>query len=238
MRVLKQSPSLREQFQQQIEPKVLSQRQIAREKLGGGFFGVVGAGILEFQQFKNEAKGSLGENLVSLLAMSLPDTWVMFNNAFIPTSSGKLTEIDVLLIGSSGVFLIEVKTWKGSFAAYRDKWKRREKANWIPLDDSPTQQSLYHRQMFHRWITHKIPDLPNDFIIAPVVFPIAKWLGVTECSVPVFQGFQELRQLLEQKTNCLTPEQVLQISEAIEDFEVPDQVNSSKPKPTLRKSVQ
>jgi Nuclease-related domain len=50
----------------------------------------------------------------------------MFNNALIPTPTGKLTEIDCLIIGTAGIFLIEIKTWQGSFSAYKDKWKRRE----------------------------------------------------------------------------------------------------------------
>ncbi len=61
----------------------------------------------------------------------------MLNNVVIPTKAGKSTEIDLLLIGNTGVYLVEVKTWKGSYSAYRDKWKVRQGKQWIPLDKSP-----------------------------------------------------------------------------------------------------
>jgi hypothetical protein len=236
MKILKQSPTLKEQFLKTVEQKVSLKREAVQDKLGRGFLGAIGAGIFEFQQIKNAVKGNLGENYVAFLAGFLPDSWIMFKNALIPTLTEKLTEIDILLVGSSGVFLIEVKTWKGSFSAYRDKWKRREGNNWIPLEDSPTEQSLYHQKMFHRWVNSKITGLPKELITAPVVFPVAQWLGVKECSVPVFQEVKELKLFLNQRTVCLTSEQVFQIGEAIENFVVEEPSNSSKAKPTLRNS--
>lgn len=238
MRILKQSPSLRKLFDEKIAQKKSSRKQAVQDQLGDGFLGAIGAGIFEFQQFKNEVKGNLGENFVSFLSMFLPDTWTMFKNALIPTSNGDLTEIDILLVGTRGVFLIEVKTWKGSFSAYKDKWKRRDGSQWIPIDNSPTQQSLYHQQMFRQWLDREIPGFPENCIVAPVVFPIAKWIGVTDCSVPVCQGVQELKQLIEERSDRLNAEQVLKISELIEDFELSPPSPSVKPKPILRKPIQ
>lgn len=168
--------------------------------------------------------------------MSLPDNWVMFKNALIPTKSRKLTEIDLLIIGDAGAFLVEVKTWKGSFAANQNQWKRREGRKWVPLENSPTSQSIYHKKMLENWIIPQVSGFPEEFVFAPVVFLAAKWVGATNCSVPVLQGFQELTQMLQQSPKCLTNEQVLIISKLVEHYDILDIPKpSTKPKPILRK---
>jgi hypothetical protein len=161
----------------------------------------------------------------------------MFNNAFIPAGqAGNLTEIDHLIIGTKGVFLLEVKTWKGSFSANRDNWKRRDGNTWIPIENSPTGQSAYHQKMFQRWINTSIPNLPDNFIYAPFVFPIAKWLGVSNCSAPVFQGVNPLIQMISNCSNCLTLEQVESIANIIVNYQLPNSTSldhqpNSTPKP-------
>ena len=240
MIILKQSLLLQQVFQAKIQDKISDRRQQVKESLGGGFFGEIGATFVQFQQIKNQIKGNLGENFLSFLLMSLPDSWVMFKNALIPIKSRKLTEIDLLIIGNGGVFLVEVKTWKGSFVANQNKWKKREGVRWIPLENSPTSQSLYHKKMFQKWVMPQISGFPEDFIFAPVVFPVAKWIGTTNCSVPVLRGFEELTQMLQQSPECLTNQQVLIISKLVENCAILDSSQdspkaSSKPKPILRK---
>ncbi len=236
MIILKQSPLLTEVFQTQINDKISDHRQEVKQSLGGGILGELGAGFLQFQQIKNQIKGNVGENFLSFLLMSFPDSWVMFKNALIPTTSRKLTEIDLLIIGNSGVFLVEVKTWKGSFAANQDKWKKREGKKWFPLENSPTSQSIYHQKMFQQWLMPQINNFPQEFIFAPVVFLAAKWIGVTNCSVPVLQGFTEFRQMLQQHPKFLTNEQVSIISKLVETLQISDMPKyTPKPKPILRK---
>ncbi|NEP90458.1 MAG: NERD domain-containing protein [Okeania sp. SIO2C2] len=121
MRILKQSPSLQQAFQAKIQEKIYDNRQEVKQDLGGGLFGEIGAVFFQFKQFRNQIKGNLGETFLSLLLMSLPDNWVMFKNALIPTKSRNLTEIDLLIIGNAGAFLVEVKTGKCSFSANQDQ---------------------------------------------------------------------------------------------------------------------
>ncbi|XDE62810.1 nuclease-related domain-containing protein [Arthrospira platensis BEA 1257B] len=242
MKVLKQSPSLKAKFKQNINRKVSSQREEASQVWGGGFLGMIGAGVFEFKQIRNQVKGSLGENLIALLLMTFPDNWVLFKNALIPATAGSLTEIDLLLIGNRGIFLIEVKTWKGSLAGNQDNWKRREGSQWVPVSNSPTSQSLYHQQMFQRWIFSEIPGLPTDCITAPVVFPIAKWVGAKNCSVPVLTSMTDLISMIWKSPEYLTDEQVLRISKHIQEYELspvskpqPQPQPETKPKPKPKK---
>ncbi|MHC5676372.1 nuclease-related domain-containing protein [Nostoc sp.] len=239
MRILQQSPTLRAVFKQKIDAKKTAREQEIHQVLGDSVLGQLGSFLDEFKQAKNQFKGSMGEWGVSTILQNFPDTWVMFNNALIPAgNSGNLTEIDHLIIGSKGVFLLEIKTWKGSFSAYNDKWKRREGNNWVEISNSPTSQSAYHQQMFIQWITTVVPNLPDSFVYAPVVFPIAKWLGINNCSVPVFQGVPTLLQTMLNCPECLTSEQVQLIAEAVEDYTLPDNstpIAKPIPKPKLVK---
>lgn len=234
MRTLQQSATLRAAFQQKITAKKTAKHQEIQQVLGNGVLGGLGSFMYEFNQAKNQLKGSMGEWGVSLILQHFSDSWVMFNNALIPAgNSGNLTEIDHLIIGGKGVFLLEIKTWKGSFSAYKDKWKRREGSNWVEIPNSPTSQSAYHQEMFNQWITSVVPNLPDSFVYAPVVFPVAKWLGVNNCSVPVFQGVSALLQTMVTCPECLTPEQVQSIAEAVEDYTLIEKTTPT-PKPILK----
>ncbi|MFN6539535.1 MAG: hypothetical protein RM021_024750 [Nostoc sp. EkiNYC01] len=72
--------------------------------------------------------------------------------------------------------------------------------------------------MFSQWITSLIPNLPDGFVAAPVVFPIAKWIGTNDCSVPVLQGIPALLQMINSSPDCLTAMQVQAIAQAVENL--------------------
>lgn len=237
MKIIKQSPSLRETFKERIDEKVSSKRQATQEALGGGFWGQVGGVAFDIYQMRNELQGRMGEQIVSLLLSNLPDSWVLFQNALIPSDRpGILTEIDHLIIGPGGVFLAEIKTWKGSFSAYKDNWKRREGYSWQRISNSPTSQSAYHQKMFVRWMNSEMSNFPSDRVLAPVVFTVAKWLGTKECSVPVVRGAMAFLDMLLNSPHCLTSEEVLRISSLIENYTIPEQTETSTPvsKPILK----
>lgn len=233
MKIWSQSPTLRTAFEKQIEEKVTANRAATRETLGEGILGQFGAFLWEMKRFSNQVKGNFGENMVSLMLQRLPDSYVLFNNALVPTNkSGRLTEIDHLIIGEIGVFVVELKTWKGSFSADRDKWKRREGNNWVAIDQSPSSQSVYHQRMFERWIRSVVPDLPENFITAPVVFPVAQWVGADRCSVPVLQGVQGLLDLVRESPERLTSQQVTEIATAVANYMIPEPAIAPPQPPT------
>lgn len=237
MKISRQSSQLRAKFQQQVQQKVSASREAVEDKLGGGWLGSLGATLHDIRQLKNQAKGFIGETVVNFLLTSFDDTWVAFPNALIPATNGKLTEVDLLIVGLKGVFLIEVKTWSGSFSAYRDKWKQRSGNVWVALENSPTEQSLYHQKMFYKWIINNVSDLAPDAVSAPVVFTIAKWIGATHCSVPVCLGVKELKKLIDSSDICLTTQQVELIKLSIEGLDLSVPISSIKPKPILRKPI-
>lgn len=222
MRYLQQSTLLTNKFSEQVNKKVSANRdefkQSVKNNFNNDFIGEFAGFFFDIKQFKNKFKGKLGETIISFLLQSLPDSWVLFSNAIIPTSSGRFTEIDHLIIGTQGVFLIEVKAWKGSYSAYKDQWKMREGKHWVPLSKSPSEQSRYHQQVFTEWIHKQVADLPSDFITAPVVFTLANWIGTNQCSVPIVQDSRALMQLIQDTPVRLNPQQIQAISDAVQYY--------------------
>src|ERR671933_603668 len=62
----------------------------------------------------------------------LPDTWVVFHSVVVEPRPDDFAQIDLLLIGPAGMFLVEAKAWRGSYKAYRDTWHQREGNTWVP----------------------------------------------------------------------------------------------------------
>ncbi|BAY41323.1 NERD domain protein (plasmid) [Nostoc sp. NIES-2111] len=92
--------------------------------------------------------------------------------------------------------------------------------------------------MFAQWIVSVVPNLSNACVYAPVVFPIAKWLGVNNCSAPVFQGVPALLQTIIGCPECLTEQQIQAIADAIANYKIPENTTSTPrpiPKPKLVK---
>ncbi|ANV89368.1 nuclease-related domain-containing protein [Picosynechococcus sp. PCC 8807] len=235
MQKIAQSPDLKTFFTQEIEKKRTSQTQEIYAKAENNPLGYFAVGIHQFKNFKNQVQGNIGESFIALLLSQLPKTWAMGKNIFIPTHSKKLTEIDLLIVGTKGIFLLEIKTWKGSFSAYRDRWKRRGGSRWIPLQNSPTQQSLYHQKAFQTWLDIQNLSIDQNAIIAPVIFPAAQWVGIKHCSVPVITALSELNRLIAQRKDYLDNLQIEAIVNALQEIAVPMQQTDPQ-KPTLAKS--
>ncbi|HBQ97583.1 MAG TPA: hypothetical protein DD761_03495 [Cyanobacteria bacterium UBA11691] len=220
------SPELRAAFQREVDRKAEERRENAVDSK-------IETIIYEFQEFKNQLKGSVGERIVSEELKKLGNEWGMFKNALIPGSSGKLTEIDRLVIGPGGIFAIEVKNWRGSYSAYRDNWKRRDGQNWIAISNSPTSQNVYHRESFERWLYKQFESGPYPKIHAPVVFPSARWIGVTDCSVPVLRNPKELLNLIAESKTHLSEEQCQDIINRVANCKIE---RTSPEKPIFKKT--
>jgi hypothetical protein len=210
VKIYRQSPPVRA-----IREKMVAAKTLSSIKKNGSPLAFLG-------QARNNALGTIGEKTIVSLLHSLPDSWCAIERAIIPAENGRLTEIDVVLIGATGVYLIEVKTWKGSFSAYKDRWKRREGERWVALKDSPTEQSRYHDRVFQQWLKTRVADLSPECIVAPVIFLIARWIGVTDCSVPVFKGFDDFLKWVRERSPILSGEQVEAIVSALTEVKVSD----------------
>lgn len=100
-------------------------------------------------------------------------------------------QVDHVLIGPPGIYLIETKAWKGAFSGYRDKWKRKQGNSWV-FCKSPTKQNQRHEKPFKKWLVNNVDTSLHDGV-EKLVFPIvlftsAKWLKAQECYMPVFES--------------------------------------------------
>lgn len=214
---------MRSAFKQRVNQKVSAARTSAQQAFGKGLVGsIVGGLLFDINQFFRKLAGNLGESSISAALSALSDDWMMFNSAVIPAKSSKsLTEIDHLIIGLGGIFLVEVKTWKGSYRVERDKWKRREGDDWVDNNSNPSSQSAYHRKSFIKWISSQVTNLSEDAIIAPVVLTIAEDVEVNECQIPVLLGANALLEMIVNSPQQLTVEQVQQVARALSLMAMP-----------------
>jgi len=73
---------------------------------------IAGIGDVLWKKYKTISAGLYGEELVSYTLNSLPAEYISYNN--IPLEKdGKRTEIDTLVVSKYGIFLGEVKNYKG-----------------------------------------------------------------------------------------------------------------------------
>ncbi len=104
-------------------------------------------------------KGYYGEYLVFReLYPTLPGTCKILMNLQIPTSYGKTTEIDLLLIHETGLYVFEIKHYKGTIygKSQEARWTQYFRTAANHSFKNPVQQNQYHI----RALQAKFPQLP------------------------------------------------------------------------------
>jgi hypothetical protein len=87
-----------------------------------GFFAVAAIVILfraSFRRWTRWFLGRKGESRVIETLKSLPDDYVVLNDIVLPDSKGN---VDHVLIGSNGVFVIETKNYSGFVRCEEEQW--------------------------------------------------------------------------------------------------------------------
>lgn len=89
-----------------------------------GIFGIISAIILFiggyfFKKSTHYSKGLEGEKLVTEELKNLDDNYYLINDLKLSNSYGN---IDHVLLGPNGIFVIEAKNFEGEIKCYRDKW--------------------------------------------------------------------------------------------------------------------
>lgn len=91
-----------------------------------------------YQKGSSWIKGEKGEKIVSRHIKGLPNGYHIFEDVTIPNGKGN---IDHLVIGPTGIFVIETKNYSGSFQIYGDKWKRKNRFSYSNIKSSPGKQA-------------------------------------------------------------------------------------------------
>ncbi|WP_338835964.1 nuclease-related domain-containing protein [Neomoorella thermoacetica] len=229
-RIVKQNREIKELFRAKIREKVECERKEMHRHIDEEVPSWIRWAIRPLVEWRfnavwarDAAKGEGGEDNAFLrFWLLLPNTWVLINDAVLEPEPGEFAQIDHVLIGPPGIFLIETKAWEGAFLGYKDVWKRKEGNSWVRCE-SPTKQNLRHKRLFTEWFKGLglgLPGEPGKYIFPVVLFTRCRWLKVEECSMPVFRDGAELvgylRRCTKERT-MFSPEQVDAVARALTD---------------------
>jgi len=97
----------------------------------GGFF---------FKSYLNYSGGLQGEQITVAALQNLPDSYSLINDVNLPQGYGN---IDHIVLGSNGIFIIETKNFEGEIRCERDSWFQYKDTWKIPEEHeikSPSKQ--------------------------------------------------------------------------------------------------
>lgn len=225
-RLIKQSDAIRQDFYRRIREKVRRdkdkylRRIISAMPFLGGMMGGFDGLMFDIDQMLNRAKGSAGEYLVLRAAAgTLPDSWLIAQDAIFEPKPDLFTQIDHVFISPSGIFLVETKAWDGAYRVQGDRWERKDRYRWVRCQ-SPTIQANYHRYMWLLWI-HQYISKDLFHTIAPHVHPLivlthVTWINAERTPVMIFPRVNYLmNHLLLQRQNALQESEIATITRLI-----------------------
>lgn len=113
----------------------------------------------------DRGKGYYGEFCVfKELFTKIEDNCKFLMNLHIPISNGQTTEIDLIMLHPTGLYVFEIKHYKGTIYGNVDdeKWTQFFRTTKNSVFDSPIQQNAYHLRALERLF----PNLPlHSFIV-------------------------------------------------------------------------
>jgi len=194
-KLLKQNREIKEEFYKKIAEKQAREKEIIKEKIDDavpGFLGKILKPAAEFvyniEQKKKEERGDDGE-FISFLKffLLLPSEWRIINDVVLEPVEDEFIQIDHLMIGPLGIFLIETKNWRGAILAKKDEFLRKENNKWVKTS-SPIKQNYRHQKLFGEWLKREGFEKYIDFIFPVVLFVSPDWLKTEDCTMPVFDS--------------------------------------------------
>lgn len=111
-------------------------------------------------------RGQEGENkTVELLLQSLDGNWTIFRNLVLPDRSK--ADLDLVLVGPPGVWVLEVKNFFGEYQNIGDRWEYKNAKNWKKASSNPSQQARKNAAHLGNFLK---ADHINIFVNAAVVW--------------------------------------------------------------------
>jgi hypothetical protein len=197
-RIMRQNKEIKELFREKIREKVAREKDAMRHRIDEETPSWISwalkpvAGIaFDWKHQRDSDRGESGESQALLnFWLFLSKDWILINDVVLEPEPEEFIQVDHILIGPPGIYLIETKAWDGAFLGFRDNWKRKEGSGWVRCE-SPTRQNQRHRRLLKKWLQDNT-DIPDPLIeqsLFPIVlFTRAKWLKANECSMPVFES--------------------------------------------------
>jgi hypothetical protein len=224
---MRQNPEIKKLFRERIRAKVEREKDAMRARIDEEIpswirWALKPLAELSFdaQRKRDASRGEGGEDAAAMrFWLLLSRDWILINDVVLEPEPEEFVQIDHVLVGPPGIYLVETKAWEGALLGYRDRWKRKQGNSWVPCE-SPTRQNARHARLFPKWLkAARIPlSSPPEALVFPVVlFTRCRWLKAEQCSVPVFDSGTALALWLRRqgKNRMLSPEQVDAVARAV-----------------------
>jgi hypothetical protein len=92
------------------------------------------------KEIENYQQGQDGEDMVVEQArQALDGKWTLFRNIVLP--GRKAPDLDIVIVGEPGVWLLEVKTLKGEYRNVGETWEYRAGRRWKSAAGNPSRQA-------------------------------------------------------------------------------------------------
>ncbi len=93
------------------------------------------------KQIENYRLGEEGEERVLQTALqALDGNWTLFRNISLPGRNKG--DLDLVLVGPPGIWVLEIKNYRGQYRNIGDRWEYRRDKTWKSLKTSPSQQAV------------------------------------------------------------------------------------------------
>jgi hypothetical protein len=105
------------------------------------------------------------ERTVQSIIQSLDGNWTLFRNIKLP--SRNKGDLDIILVGSPGVWVLEVKNFNGEYRNIGETWEYRHGNRWKTADVNPSRQAIRNAVRLRNFLQ---ADNINVFVNAVVVW--------------------------------------------------------------------
>jgi hypothetical protein len=172
-------------------------------------------GLFRYYQRKyNIYKGGRqGEKaVINTLTKSLNDDYYIINGAYLKDRGG---DIDHIVLGPSGIYVLETKNWSGKIICNGDQWQRPGKT----IKGNPSLQVKRNTQKVKKLIdnSHTIRD-SNLWVEGLIVFTNTNAdLNISNPTVTILKLHQLSQHIKNQENNRLTKDQIQKIVKQIQN---------------------
>lgn len=95
------------------------------------------------QEIESSRKGDEAERrIVEIAQQTLDSDWTLFRNVALPTQRKRKADIDIVLVGPPGIWVLEVKCLNGEYRNTGEQWEYRAGNTWKVMEKrNPTRQA-------------------------------------------------------------------------------------------------
>ena len=162
--------------------------------------------------FRSDARGRLADKVASYLRGQLPEDYLVLSR-YAPRDGGD--RVPVVIIGRSGLVIVEPRDDDGAFVCYQDHWYKGVGSVAHPLGDAPSLRARDNGARVKRDLG--TGGFINVNVEALVVLTKGEPVDVRSSCVPVIGGLDPLvRHLLQGSAALPTPEQTRALAAALD----------------------